>query len=77
MNQNSRKSQRKNDLLRQQADIRACLDFLQPQAAKAGLREVAFWIGVARLAAAETAADARPGEHGAPRARPRQNGAIP
>jgi len=43
----------KGDLRREQADIRACLEFLQPQAAKAGLREVAFWIGVARLAAME------------------------
>jgi hypothetical protein len=42
-------------LQRKQADIRACLEYLQPQAAKAGLREVAFWIGVARLAASETA----------------------
>jgi hypothetical protein len=47
--QKSRKT--KNDLRRELADIRACLEFLQPQAAKAGLREVAFWIGVARLAA--------------------------
>jgi len=44
----------KTDLRREQADIRTCLEFLQPQAAKAGLREVAFWIGVARLAATES-----------------------
>lgn len=55
MDRKSRKIRKtKDDLRREQADIRACLEFLQPQAAKAGLREVAFWIGVARLAATES-----------------------
>jgi hypothetical protein len=54
MERKSRKiSKTENELRREQADIRACLDYLQPQAARAGLREVAFWIGVARLAATE------------------------
>jgi hypothetical protein len=55
MNQKPRKARKTIELQRKQADIRACLEYLQPQAAKAGLREVAFWIGVARLAASETA----------------------
>lgn len=32
-------------------DIKTCLGYLEVQAAKAGLPEVAHWIGIARLAA--------------------------
>lgn len=34
-------------------DIKNCLNYLEAQAAKAGLTEVAHWIGIARLAASD------------------------